>query len=51
MPIIYHIVKYSAYILITIVYGYYAYREGYKQAQRNELEYLIKKSSERTDIE
>ena len=49
MPVIYYIVKYLAYILITLIYGYYAYREGYKQAQWDNLEYLLKKNGERTE--
>lgn len=50
MPVIYYIVKYLAYILITLVYGYYAYREGYKQAQWDNLEYFCcRKSGERIE--
>lgn len=51
MSIIYRIVEYVVYTSIALVYGYYTYREGYKQAQRDNLEYLLKKSGEGKDNE
>lgn len=43
MSIIKYIVKDLAYILITLAYGYYTYREGYKQAKKDLLEYIAKR--------
>lgn len=42
MSMIKYIVKDLAYILITVTYGYYTYREGYKQAKKDLLEYIAK---------
>lgn len=49
MTTIQYIVKYLAYILIIFVYGYYTYREGYKQANKEFAEWLYKKSREGTE--